>query len=153
MKRLDTIVTIALIATVGSLSAACSGRSSPRADPVRTPAISVLTPTPTPTMMAFEMACTQEVLLQTLKSRFDDPATGLIIERADIRRCRGGYAHVFAVTERHASGSPQFENEQLFLRFVDGQWQSVAEGTGISCNDEDKTSEHAAACIALGYQG
>jgi hypothetical protein len=103
-------------------------------------------------MMAFEMACTQEVLLQTLKSRFDDPATGLIIELVDIRRCRGGYAHVFAVTKRHASGS-QFENEQLFLRFVDGQWQSVAEGTGISCNDEDKTPEHAAACVALGYQG
>ena len=152
MKRLNTIVSVALIATVGSLSAACSGRSSPGADPARTPATSVLTPSPTPTMMAFEMACTQEVLLQTLKSRFDDPATGLIIERADIRRCRGGYAHVFAVTERHASGS-RFENEQLFLRFVDGQWQSVAEGTGISCDDEDKTPEHAAACIALGYQG
>ena len=43
---------------------------------------------------------------------------------------------------RHRAGRVgarrEFENEQLFLRFVDGQWQSVAEGTGISCDDEDK---------------
>ncbi len=152
MKRLDTIVTVALIATVGSLSAASSGCASPGPDPAPTLATPVLTPSPTPVLSAFEAACTQEVLLQTLKSRFDDPTTGLIIERADVRRCRDGYAHVFAVAERDASGSPRFENEQLFLRFVDGRWQSVAEGTGISCDDDDKTPEHAAACLALGYQ-
>ena len=127
------------------------GQPSPGPDPAPTPAIPAITPSPTPTLSAFEAACAQEVLLQFLKNKFDNPATGLIIERADIRRCRDGYAHVYAVTERDASGSPQFENEQLFLRFVDGQWQSVAEGTGISCDDEDKTPEHAAACLALGY--
>ena len=150
MKRLDTILTVAVIATVGWLFAGCS---SPGRNPSPTPAVPAIGPSPTPTLSAFQAACTQEVLLQFLKNKFDDTVTGLIIERADIRRCRDDYAHVYAVTERDASGSAQFENEQLFLRFVDGQWQSVAEGTGISCDDEDKTPEHAAACLALGYQG
>ncbi len=77
----------------------------------------------------------------------------MIIERADIRRCRNGYAHVYAIAKSTASPPAGVENEQLFLRFVDGQWQSVAEGTGISCEyDGDRFPELAAACSALGYQ-
>ena len=75
----------------------------------------------------------------------------MVIEGVNIRRCRNGYAHVFTIAKSTASPPRGVENEQLFLRFVDGQWQSVAEGTGISCDDEDKMPEHAAACSALGY--
>ncbi len=138
MKRLDTTVTVALIATVGWLSAALLGCASPGLGPAPRPVTPAVTPSPTPTVSAFETACTQEVLLQTLKTRFDDPTTGLNIERADIRRCRDGYAHVYAVTERDNSGSARFENEQLFLRLVEGQWLSVAEGTGISCDERTR---------------
>ena len=152
MKRFNVIATLALIATVGPLTA-CSGTSSPGAVAAPTPsAPTVITPSPTSTLSAFEAACAQDVLLQFLKNKFDNPATEMIIERADLRRCRDGYAHVYAVTQLNPSGSARYENEQLFLRFVNGEWQSVAEGTGMSCeNDRDRFPELAAACSALGY--
>lgn len=86
-----------------------------------------------------------------MKQKFDDPATELIIERVDIKRCRNHYAHLFAVTAANPSGRPQYENEQLFLRYVHGQWESVEEGTGISCHDPDIHADLYAACHALGY--
>jgi hypothetical protein len=95
--------------------------------------------------------CTQETLLPLMKQKFDDPATELIIERVDIKRCRNHYAHLFAVTAANPSGRPQYENEQLFLRSVNGRWESVAEGTGISCYDPDIRGDLYAACHALGY--
>jgi hypothetical protein len=96
-------------------------------------------------------ACTQATLLPLMKQKFDDPATKLIIERVDIKRCRNHYAHVFAITAVNPPGQPQYENEQLFLRYVNGHWKSVAEGTGISCDDPDLLAELRTACRALGY--
>lgn len=88
-----------------------------------------------------------------MKRKFDDPAIGLSIESVEIERCRNDYAHVFAITRRNPPEDPnQYENEQLFLHFVEGQWQSVAEGTGISCGDNDLLSELVAPCRALGYR-
>jgi hypothetical protein len=86
-----------------------------------------------------------------MKQKFDDPTTGLIIERVDIKRCRNHYAHVFAITAPDSSGRQQYENEQLFLRYVKGRWESVIEGTGISCSDPDIRPEMLPACRALGY--
>jgi hypothetical protein len=96
-------------------------------------------------------ACTQATLLPLMKQKFDDPANKLIIERVDIKRCRNHYAHVFAITAAKPPGEPQYENEQLFLRYVNGHWESVAEGTGISCDDPDLLSDLRTACRALGY--
>jgi hypothetical protein len=96
-------------------------------------------------------ACTQEVLLPLMKQKFDNPATQLVIERVNIKRCRNHYAQVFAITAANASGRHEYENEQLFLRYVNGQWQSVVEGTGISCQDPDIRTDLLAACRALGY--
>jgi len=98
-----------------------------------------------------EVPCTQESLLPLMKQKFDDPATGLVIERVDIKRCRNHYAHVLAITAPDASGRQQYENEQLFLRYVKGRWESVIEGTGISCSDPDPRPEMLPACRALGY--
>jgi hypothetical protein len=98
-----------------------------------------------------ERACTEETLLPLMKRKFDDPANKLIIERVEIKRCRNHYAHVFAITAANPSGQPQYENEQLFLRYVNGHWESVAEGTGISCDDPDLLAELRTACRALGY--
>jgi len=59
------------------------------------------------------------------------------------RLCLSGYA----ITRRNPPGDPhQYENEQLFLRLVDGQWQSIAEGTGISCSDDDLRPELMTPC-------
>jgi hypothetical protein len=93
------------------------------------------------------------VLLPLMKRRFDAPAVGLVIERVDIRRCGNGYVHLFAISSQNPPGQPNMESEQLFMHFVDGQWQSVSEGTGISCNDTDlRPEELLTACRALGYR-
>ena len=86
-----------------------------------------------------------------MKEKFDNQAPGLIIERVDIKRCRNHYAHVFAITAPTGSDDTSYENEQLFLRYVDGRWESVAEGTGLSCDDPDIPADLASACRALGY--
>ena len=86
-----------------------------------------------------------------MKQKFDDPATKLIIERVDVRRCRNHYAHVLAVTAANPQGQPQYESEQVFLRYVDGRWESVGEGSGISCDDPAVLANLRTACRALGY--
>ena len=95
--------------------------------------------------------CSQETLLRLLKQKFDNQAPGLVIERVDIRRCRNHYAHVFAITGPTGLAGTNYENEQLFLRYVDGRWESVAEGSGISCEDPDIPASLVSACRALGY--
>jgi hypothetical protein len=107
---------------------------------------------PRSTATSDQNACTQETLLPLMKQKFDDPANKLIIERVEIKRCRNHYAHVFAVTAANPPGQPQYENEQLFLRYVNGHWESVAEGTGISCDDTDLPADLRTACRALGYR-
>jgi hypothetical protein len=103
--------------------------------------------------MTFARACTSAVLLPLMKRRFDEPAAGLVIERVDIRRCRNGYAHLFAISRPNPPGESSFENEQLFMHFADGQWRSISEGTGISCSDTDlRPAEMLTACRALGYR-
>jgi hypothetical protein len=96
-------------------------------------------------------ACAPESFLPLLKRRLEDPATGLTIERVDVKRCRNNYAHVFAIPAADPSGQSSYENEQLFLRRVNGRWESVMEGTGISCEDPDIRPELLSACRALGY--
>jgi hypothetical protein len=104
-----------------------------------------------PTISVDQVACTEQTLLPLMRQRFDDPDTGLSIERVNIKRCRNHYAHVFAITAADASGRHEYENEQLFLRYVNGRWESVIEGTGISCKDTDLRAELLMACRALGY--
>jgi hypothetical protein len=155
---------LTLVLAAGT-STGCSGPPMPRPVPP-TPAASTPAAQPTPataapsapatsgpaTAATLARACTPEVLLPWMKRRFDDPSKGLVIERVYIKRCLNGYAHVFAITRRNPPGDPrQYENEQLFLHLVDGQWQSIAEGTGISCSDDDLRPELVAPCRGLGY--
>ena len=104
------------------------------------------------TASADRTACTPDAFLPLLKRKFDDPAAGLIIERVDVKRCRNNYAQVFAITAADPSGRSEYENEQLFMRRVNGRWESVAEGTGISCEDPDLPTEMLSTCRALGYR-
>jgi hypothetical protein len=101
---------------------------------------------------AGQAACSPAAILPLLKRKFDDPEHGLVIVRADVKRCRNGYARVFAVPRQNPPGQPQYDSEQLFLRSVKGAWTSVAEGTGITCDDADITAAMLAACRALGYR-
>jgi hypothetical protein len=100
---------------------------------------------------AFERACTSHVLLPLLRKKFDDPASGAVIARVRIERCRAGYAHVYAIPE-NAAGRPPFETEQLFLQYRGGSWHSVSEGTGIACSDTGISRALLRACSALGYR-
>jgi hypothetical protein len=154
--------TAALVLTA-ALATACAGSPGSGTDPptpsaptttaATSPASPTDAPATTPTTISFAQACTPEVLLPLMKSKFDNPAGELVIERVDIERCRNGYAHIFAISRRNPTGHPQYENEQLFLHYVDGQWQSVSEGTGISCDDTDlRPEELFSACRALGYR-
>jgi hypothetical protein len=70
------------------------------------------------------------------------------IDRVEITNCDGGYARVLVIpTESN------FETEQVFLQNAGGgAWQIVDFGTGISCEDDDLTSELEAACEALGLR-
>jgi hypothetical protein len=96
-------------------------------------------------------ACTSEALLPLLKRRLDNPSSELTIVRADVKRCRNGYAHVFAIPRTNPAGHPRYDAEQLFLRQVNGSWQSVAEGTGIACTDSGISTALLRACRALDY--
>jgi hypothetical protein len=101
---------------------------------------------------AGQAACSPAAILPLLKRKFDNPAGGLVIVKADVVRCRNGYARVFAVPRQNPAGQSQYDREQLFLRSVKGAWTSVAEGTGITCDDADITAAMLAACRALGYR-
>jgi hypothetical protein len=100
---------------------------------------------------SFQAACTSQALLPLLKHKFDNPSSELTIVRADIKRCRNGYAHVFAIPRHNPPGHPQYDAEQLFLRYSNGSWQSVAQGQGIACSDGDITAAMLRACRALDY--
>jgi hypothetical protein len=99
-----------------------------------------------------QASCSPATILPLLKRKFDNPAGGLVIVKADVVRCRNGYARVFAVPRQNPAGQSQYDREQLFLRSVKGAWTSVAEGTGITCDDADITAAMLAACRALGYR-
>jgi hypothetical protein len=99
-----------------------------------------------------QASCSPATILPLLKRKFDNPAGGLVIVKADVKRCRNGYARVLAVPRQNPAGQSQYDSEQLFLRSVKGAWTSVAEGTGITCDDVDITAAMLAACRALGYR-
>lgn len=142
-----------LVVVVGLLlvTASCGGASSPQTNGPPSP--STASPSVMPTSGGFAVACTSGVLLPWLKQRLDDPARQISIERVDIVRCRGGYAHVWAVPRTNPSGAPQYDADQLFLRFVDGSWTVVEEGSGVACDDpvSDAHPPFLHACWALGY--
>ena len=97
-----------------------------------------------------EVLCSDAVLIPWFKSFIDGTAPDLVIVDVEVVACRNGYAHVWAVPQQNAEGQNQYDSEQFWLKVVDGAWTSVAQGTGITCSDPDRTPEHAAACDALG---
>jgi len=162
-RIIAAVLLTATVAAIGSYAAYSSTRPSAAASPTTaapgTPAgTSPVATTTAPTTRATtstpgtsKAACTSQAIVPLLKRKFDSPSGELTIVGADIKRCRNGYAHVFAIPAHNPPGHPQYDNQQLFLRDVNGAWQSVAEGTGIACSDADITAAMLRACRALDY--
>jgi hypothetical protein len=150
------VVLTAAVAATGSYLAYSGNHRSAAASPTTAAPAPSATTTTLPTAVTTPTtpggsgaACTSQAILPLLQRKFDGGE--LVIVRADIKRCRNGYAHVFAISRPNPPGHPQYENEQLFLRDVNGSWHSVAEGTGIACSDVDITAAMLGACRALDY--
>ncbi len=158
-RVIAAVMLTATAAATGSYAAyssshrsAASATTAAATTPATSPVATTTAPTTRVTTVATDTAraaCTSQAILPLLQRKFDSGE--LAIVRADIKRCRNGYAHVFAISRRNPPGHPQYENEQLFLRDLNGSWQSVAEGTGIACSDADITAAMLGACRALGY--
>jgi len=150
------VMLTAAVAATGSYLAYTGNHRSAAASAITAPPAPSATTTTPPTAVTTSTTpgvagapCSSRAILPLLKRKFDSGE--LVIVRADIKRCRNGYAHVFAISRPNPPGHPQYENEQLFLRDVNGAWQSVAEGTGIACGDADITAAMLRACRALDY--
>jgi hypothetical protein len=116
-------------------TAAASSSGAPSSRPSTTASI------PPNSAGSLRAACTANKLL-ALKRKFDGRSPGADT-RVQIERCRNDYARVF---------SPASEGEQIFLRYLNGSWRSVSEGTGLSCSDSDISRALLRACTALGYR-
>jgi hypothetical protein len=130
----------------GALSSAASGSGASTSS-----ATSTASPVAPSSAGSFRAACTSRVLLPLMQRKFDDPSAGVAIVRVQIERCRNGYARVFAIPRTNPPGQPQLESEQVFLRYLNGSWRSVSQGTGLSCSDPDASRALLGACTALGY--
>jgi hypothetical protein len=117
--------------------------------PPLTTAVNSTLPIPA-TTLGFKAACTAKVLLPLLKKQLDNPAQKLVVERVDVERCRMGYAHVYAIPHQNPPDEPQYDADQLWLQYVGGTWKTVAEGSGIACDDSDIDADLLRACRALG---
>jgi hypothetical protein len=161
-RIIAAVLLTATVAAIGSYAAYSSTHPSAAASPTTaaptTAGTSPVATTTAPTTRATtstpgtsKAACTSQAIVPLLKRKFDSPSDELTIVGADIKRCRNGYAHVFAISRHNPPGHPQYDNQQLFLRDVNGSWRSVAEGTGIACSDADITAAMLRACRALDY--
>lgn len=98
--------------------------------------------------------CDPQAFLPILRSAIDNQAKELRIVEARVRRCRNGYAQVFAVPDRSVCKPGVrhcYDTEQVFFGRVDGRWRILASGTGLSCQDAGLGPKLRQACRALGY--
>jgi hypothetical protein len=93
--------------------------------------------------------------LPVLQKAFNGTAPKLRVVRADVERCRNGYAQVFAVPDTSVCEPGVaycYETEQVFLHWRDGSWRILTSGTGIVCGAGTETLPLIIRiCRALGY--
>ena len=102
--------------------------------------------------------CSAPTFLPVLGHGLDDRAKKLHIVRAEVRRCRNGYAQVFAVPDASVCQPAVgycYETEQVFLGWTKGSWRILFAGTGITCEEPgfETIPRIRRACGALGYPG
>jgi hypothetical protein len=99
--------------------------------------------------------CAVADFLPVLKHAMDNEAgpVPLRIVRAEVARCRNGYARVFAVPDESVCpAGPCIEHEQVFLGWAGAEWRVLTSGTGIACEAGDETARVVRrACEGLGY--
>jgi hypothetical protein len=112
----------------------------------------------TTTQTAPGASCDPQAFLPILRHAINNPAQELRIVEARVRRCRNGYAQVFAVPDRSVCQPGVrhcYDTEQVFFHLVGGKWQILTSGTGLSCEKGALAGEGAKlreACRALGYR-
>lgn len=138
--------------------AACGGDGgSPTvAQPGTETVVVTVPPTTAPTTTAAaEPDCSAAAFLPLLKDTYDGTAPKLEIVEAKVKRCRNGYAQVFAVPNPDVCKPGKgfcYETAQDFLAFEDGAWTIVTSGSGIACGFEtNPDAELLKICRALGY--
>jgi len=147
------IALVALMLALSTLAACGGGTTTTGGGGTATGTGTVPTaPSTTGTGTVPVASCDPAEFLPVLKRAFDNEAQKLTVVRADVRRCRGGYAQVFAIPDPSVCEPGVrycYDAEQVFLRAVDGRWTIITSGTGISC-DTETTPAMVAACTALG---
>jgi hypothetical protein len=111
--------------------------------------------TPTTAAAARQAPCTALSFLPILNRRLDGSSPKLRIVRAEVRRCRNGYAQVFAVPDQSVCEPGVgycYESEQVFLGWSGSSWRILTTGTGITCEGETNAQVRRI-CRALGYPG
>lgn len=102
-------------------------------------------------------SCDPQRFLPILRDAIDNQAKELRIVEARVRRCRNGYAQVFAVPDRSVCQPGVrhcYDTEQVFFRLVNGEWRILTSGTALSCEEGGLAGEGKKlreACRALGY--
>jgi hypothetical protein len=163
-RRLLTgaVTTGLVLGLVGCGVPGCSKKKSAGTAATTTVVTTVVTepPTTTPpppptTTVAAAAPCGAGAFLPVLKDAFDGTAPKLTVVRADVERCRNGYAQVFAVPDPSVCKPGVefcYETEQVFLHWDGSAWTIATSGTGIECGSGSETdAEILKICRALGY--
>lgn len=102
-----------------------------------------------------EAPCGEGDFLPILKRAFDDEASKLRVVRARVKRCRNGYAQVFAVPDMSVCQPGVrycYDTEQVFLGWRGNEWRILTSGTGITCGAGNETGPLIIRiCRGLGY--
>ena len=154
MARVLAVLALPLVLAL----AACGGDGgSPTVAQPATETVVVTAPpsTEATTTTAAEPDCSPGAFLPLLKDTYDGTAPKLEIVEADVKRCRNGYAQVFAVPNQDVCKPGKgfcYETAQDFLVFEDGAWTIAISGAGIACGFEtNPNAELLKICRALGY--
>jgi hypothetical protein len=111
------------------------------------------TEAPTTAMEPATAPCTTDAIMPVVAGLFPENESWNIID-VDIRECQNGYARVIAIADQSTCDLdfPNcLEDEQVFLRDLDGSWEYFTSGTGIECNNAaDLWPEMITVCEALG---
>jgi hypothetical protein len=149
-----------LASIVITISASCGGNSndltaSTRAatsTTVPTTTASPVLPTTTEAPSPSGASCAPEVLLPVVAGLFPQNAqwnpTGVTVDV-----CRGGYVQLVALLDQSAcptEGVDCRDNQQVWLKDVEGVWTFLDAGTGIGCQPEEVSPSIKDACAAFG---
>jgi Family of unknown function (DUF6636) len=140
--------TLAFLLFLSLATGGCGGESAPVVETAATPHSTTAALTrAVPTAHA---SCDGSDILPLLQEKL-----GASIVKADVVRCRNGYARVQAVPDMSTCPPTCYDTAEIYLRSVGTRWRILDVGTGIPCEDTSTLPPLPAldrrACRALGY--